>query len=116
MWRTNLKLFKNATIDEELKAIEVEEENDEDDPQVDLEPEPMDGQEPADESDIVGFLEIEEMLRKITVSAPGLGVKDASLVHLDRFARALRTARAEKVAKPKGDGSLHAYFPTLPKK
>ena len=56
------------------------------------------------------------MLRKITVSAPGLGVKDASLVHLDRFARALLAARAEKIAKPKGDGSLHAYFPTLPKK
>jgi hypothetical protein len=71
----------------------------------DDEPEPMEVD--VDESDLLSFLEAQEALRKLSISAEKLGVPTEATVHLDRFAKALQSAKANK---PKRDSTLHSYF------
>ena len=70
----------------------------------DEEPEPMEVE--LDPSDMMTYTEVEEIIRKISLSSEDLGVPAAANAHLDRYARALRKARAEK---PKRDSTLHEY-------
>jgi hypothetical protein len=52
-------------------------------------------------------IEAQEALRKLSISAEKLGVPTEATVHLDRFAKALQSAKANK---PKRDSTLHSYF------
>ena len=49
-----------------------------------------------------------ELLKK---AAPGLGVPDDAVGHLDKFSRALRRAKLEKAGR---DASLHSFFNAKP--
>ena len=60
-----------------------------------------------DEEDELTFLEAQECLRKLKANASKLKVPASATIHLDRYAKALRAAEAEK---PKKDGTLHSHF------
>jgi hypothetical protein len=61
-----------------------------------------------DEADVYSYyVEAVEVLRRLSLSAPKLGVKEAATVHLDRFTKALHAGNANK---PKRDSTLHSYF------
>ena len=49
-----------------------------------------------------------ELIKK---AAPGLGVPDEAVGHLDKFSRALRRAKLEKAGR---DASLHSFFSAKP--
>ena len=49
-----------------------------------------------------------DLLKK---AAPGLGVPDDAVGHLDKFSRALRRAKLEKAGR---DASLHSFFNAKP--
>jgi hypothetical protein len=60
-----------------------------------------------DEADVYSYVEAVEVLRRLSLSAPKLGVKEGATVHLDRFTKALHAGNAKK---PKRDSTLHSYF------
>ena len=79
-----------------------------DDAQDDKEPDvqPME----IDSDDIVAYVDVQEMLRKLKVSAPSLFGDDQTEAignHVDRLLRAMFIANAKK---PMRDSTLHAYF------
>jgi len=61
----------------------------------------------VDDSDLLTYLEAVEAVRKLSVSAAKLGVPEGATVHLDRFAKELHKANAQK---PKRDSTLHSFF------
>ena len=96
----------NAVIDDEIETIEKESDlvEDDDDP----EPEAMVG---IEHEEAVGFLDAEEMIRKLKLSCGKLGVPSAE-IHLERFGRALREAKNKK---PKKSPTLHSFGYTVDK-
>ena len=97
----------DAILDEEIENIESAQNKDQNELAVEDDDEPEAEEMEIDDADILTFAEAEEALRRLSLSAESLGVPLAQSVHLDRFARAMRTARA---SKPKRDRTLHAFF------
>ena len=54
---------------------------------------------------------VQTWIELIKKSAPGLGVPDDAVGHLDKFSRALRRAKLEKAGR---DASLHSFFNAKP--
>ena len=80
-----------------IKIIDLEDAEDE------MQTDPMD----VDNDDVMSYLEAQESIRKLKANAIKLGVPPKSTIHLERFAKALRQARAEKRKK---DATLHSFF------
>jgi DDE superfamily endonuclease/Tc5 transposase DNA-binding domain len=95
----------DAICEDELEKMETAKLEAIDAAADDEEPEPIEVE--VDQSDILSYVEAVEALRKLSLSVSKLGVNEAAIVHLDRFASALHTANAKK---PRRDGTLHAYF------
>ena len=96
----------NATIDEEIEAIQNDSnEVDDDDP----EPE-VDVLAGTIDDDIkLTKAQAEDMVLQLKLNCMHLGVDDDGFKHLDRFIRGVRNAKAMKSVKSK-QGSLHSFF------
>ena len=55
----------------------------------------------------------QEWIGLIKQAAPGLGVPKESIALLDKFSHALRKSKLQKASQA---SSLHAFFPTKPRK
>ena len=60
-----------------------------------------------EEVDLPDSATVQSWIELIKKAAPGLGVPDDAVGHLDKFSRALRRAKLEKAGH---DASLHSFF------
>ena len=64
-------------------------------------------EEMIDPSNCLSFLEIEEAIQKLQISAKHMGVSETATVHLDGFSKAVQET---KLHKPKKKTTLHDFF------
>ena len=64
-----------------------------------------------DEEELPDSVTVQSWIGLIKKAAPGLGVPDEAVGHLDKFSRALRRTKLEKAGR---DASLHSFFSAKP--
>ena len=98
----------NATIDEEIEAIEnnilklkSNEVNDDPEPEVDVLAVTI------DDTDKLTKAQAEDIVSQLKLNCKHLGVDEDAFNHLDQFIRLVRNAKAKKSVT---QGSLHSFF------